>query len=148
MHKFVDMNRKQLGEIGERIAIGELAKYGIDVMLPMTDNLPFDIVVFYNNKFYKCQVKTSRIMSKEGAKVFDVRTNDWYKHTYHTYTKDEVDVWILCDLSNIYLLKFDEMKCTTAISLRESTTKNNQKNGVRLASDYIISEKRISEVFN
>lgn len=147
LHKFVDMNRKQLGEIGERIAIGELAKYGIDVMLPMTDNLPFDIVVYYNNKFYKCQVKTSRTVSKEGSKVFDVRTNDWYRHTSYTYTREDVDVWILCDLENIYLLKFDELKCKSAISLRESATRNNQQNGVRLASDYIISESRIKEVF-
>lgn len=33
-------NNKQLGEMGERVAIGELAKYGIDVLLPMSDNLP------------------------------------------------------------------------------------------------------------
>ena len=45
-------NNKQLGEMGERVAIGELAKYGIDVLLPMSDNLPFDFVVFHNNKFF------------------------------------------------------------------------------------------------
>ena len=38
-------NNKQLGEMGERVAIGELAKYGIDVLLPMSDNLPFDFVL-------------------------------------------------------------------------------------------------------
>lgn len=30
-------NNKQLGEMGERVAIGELAKYGIDVLLPMSE---------------------------------------------------------------------------------------------------------------
>lgn len=40
----ITKNNKQLGEIGERIAIGELAKYGIDVILPLSDNLPFDFV--------------------------------------------------------------------------------------------------------
>ena len=38
-------NKKQLGEIGERIAIGELSKYGLDILLPMSDNLPFDIII-------------------------------------------------------------------------------------------------------
>lgn len=32
-------NKKQLGEIGERIAIGELSKYGLDILLPMSDHL-------------------------------------------------------------------------------------------------------------
>lgn len=41
-------NKKQLGE---RIAIGELSKYGLDILLPMSDNLPFDFVIYYNNKF-------------------------------------------------------------------------------------------------
>ena len=30
------MNNKNKGEIGERIAIGELAKFGIDILLPMS----------------------------------------------------------------------------------------------------------------
>ena len=51
-------NKKQLGEIGE--AIGELSKYGLDILLPMSDNLPFDFVIYYNNKFYRTQVKASK----------------------------------------------------------------------------------------
>lgn len=33
-------NVKHLGEIGERITIGILSQFGMDIMLPMTDNLP------------------------------------------------------------------------------------------------------------
>ena len=40
-------NNKQLGEIGERVVIGELAKLKIDVLLPMTDNLPFDFAILF-----------------------------------------------------------------------------------------------------
>ena len=46
-------NNKHLGEIGERIVIGELSKYGLDIMLPMSDNLPFDFLIYYKGKFYK-----------------------------------------------------------------------------------------------
>jgi len=141
------MNRKKLGEIGERIAIGELAKFGIDVMLPMTDNLPFDLVVYYNNRFFKCQVKTSTFITKEGSMSFDISTNDWYQHTVHTYTSNEVDVWILCDLKNIYLIRYDENASKKAIALRISPTKNNQHSKVRYAKDYLISQTRIEEVF-
>lgn len=141
-------NRKSLGEIGERIAIGELAKFGIDVMLPMTDNLPFDLVVYYNNKFFKCQVKTSKFITPQGSMLFDITTNDWYTKTVHKYTSEEVDVWILCDLKTIYLLKFGEVDCKKAITLRTSPTKNRQSMGIRYAKDYIISEQRIKEVFS
>lgn len=141
------MNKKGIGEIGERIAIGELAKYGINVMLPLTDNLPFDLVVFYNNKFFKCQVKTSTFITKEKSISFSIRSNDWYKKTIKIYTKNEVDVWILCDLKNIYLIKFDENNSKNAISLRFSKPLNNQIKGIKYAKDYVISEKRIKEVF-
>jgi hypothetical protein len=141
------MNRKKKGEIGERIAIGELAKFGIDVMLPMSDNLPFDLVVYYNNRFFKCQVKTSSVVTKEGSIAFDISTNDWYKHSVHKYTKDEVDVWILCDLKEIYLLRYDETYCSKAIKLRSTKPLNNQQKNVRYMKDYVISEDRINKVF-
>lgn len=141
-------NKKQFGEIGERIAIGELAKYNIDVILPLSDNLPFDLVVYYNNKFFKCQVKTSSKTTKEGSTTFNITTNNWYNHTIHKYTKEEVDVWILCDGKDIFLMRFDENESTSSISLRESPTKNNQKCKVKYKKDYIINEERIKKVFS
>lgn len=112
-------NNKQLGEMGERVAIGELAKYGIDVLLPMSDNLPFDFVVFHNNKFFKCQVKTI----------------------------DEVDVVICCDLDTIYLFPMSELVDRRTITLRTETSKNGQVKGINFTKDYVISEDRISKIF-
>lgn len=141
------MNKKQLGEIGERITIGELAKYGIDVMLPLTDNLPFDLVVFHNNKFFKCQVKTSN-KTEDSTVIFNITSNNWYSKTTHFYTNSEVDVWILCDCKNIYLMRYDENSCRNMITLRVDKPKNNQSKGVKYLSDYIISAQRIEEVFS
>lgn len=140
-------NKKQIGEIGERIAIGELAKHNIDVMLPLSDNLPFDLIVYHNNKFFKCQVKTSNQITKEGSTIFSITTNNWYSKKIHKYTKDEVDVWILCDGKDIFLIRFDENTSTGTINLRDDLPKNNQIKKVRFKKDYIISEKRIEEVF-
>lgn len=140
-------NKKQFGEVGERIAIGELAKYNIDVILPLGDNLPFDLVVYYNNKFFKCQVKTSSRITKEGSTCFSITTNNWYSHKTHKYTKDEVDVWILCDGKDIFLMRFDENNTVGTITLRNTPPKNNQSTKIRFKKDYIISEKRIKEVF-
>lgn len=141
-------NHKNVGERGERIAIGELAKFDIDVMLPMSDNLPFDLVIYHNNKFFKCQVKTSTFMTKNESISFNLRSNDWYAKTTHKYTKDEVDVFILCDLTNIYLVKFEEMDGRVNFTIRNTIPLSKKIDGIHFASDYIISEKRIEEVFS
>ena len=141
-------NHKQLGEIGERIAIGELAKFGIDILLPMSDNLPFDFVIVFDNKFYKCQVKTSTEKSENDSLRFSLTSNNWNQGTVHKYTKDEVDIIICCDLKTIYLFKFSEVEEKENIFIRETDTKNGQKKGIWFAKDYIISESRLSSVLS
>ena len=143
----VNGNHKNVGERGERITIGELAKYDIDVLTPMSDNLPFDLVVYHNNKFFKCQVKTTNSVTINDSLSFKLKTNNWYSKTEHKYTSDEVDVFILCDLNNIYLVKFDEVEGKSNFIIRNTIPKSKQYDGIHFASDYIISEKRIEEVF-
>lgn len=141
-------NNKQIGEIGERIAIGELSKFGLDILLPMSDNLPYDFVVFTNNNFYKCQVKSTKDKNKNGSFRFNLTSNNWNKGTVHQYSEDEVDVIICCDLNTIYLFPFSEVKEKSDIFIRDTETKNKQKRNVLFAEDYIISKERIEKVFN
>lgn len=138
-------NNKQLGEMGERVAIGELAKYGIDVLLPMSDNLPFDFVVFHNNKFFKCQVKTTDTKTENNSLC--LVTNNWSNKETHKYTIDEVDVVICCDLDTIYLFPMSELIDRRTITLRTETPKNGQVKGINFTKDYVISEDRISKIF-
>lgn len=139
-------NNKQLGEMGERVAIGELAKYGIDVLLPMSDNLPFDFVVFHN-KFFKCQVKTTDTKTENNSLCFSLVTNNWSNKETHKYTIDEVDVVICCDLDTIYLFPMSELVDRRTITLRTETPKNGQVKGINFTKDYVISEDRISKIF-
>jgi len=139
------MNNKNKGEIGERIAIGELAKFGIDVLIPLTDNLPFDFVIFYNNKMFKCQVKTTS--NNTDPLEFDLRTNNWYSKTIKIYNENEVDIFILCDFKEIYIFKFNELKNRKTISLRKILPDNGQIKKINLCKDYIISENRIKKIF-
>ena len=115
--------------------------------MPLGDNLPFDLVVYHNNKFFKCQVKTSSRVTKEESTCFSITTNNWYSRKIHKYTKDEVDVWILCDGKDIFLMRFDENNTVGTITLRDTPPKNNQSAKIRFKKDYMISEKRIEEVF-
>lgn len=142
----MNFNHKRIGEIGERIAIGELAKYGIDVLLPMSDNLPYDFVIYYNNKFYKCQVKTTNSKTNNNSLCFSIVSSNWYSKTIHKYSSNEVDIIICCDLKNIYLFSINEVNNKTKITIREEQSNNNQVKNINFAKDYIISEERIKQV--
>lgn len=141
-------NKKQLGEIGERIAIGELSKYGLDILLPMSDNLPFDFVIFTNNRFYKCQVKTTATKTVNNSMIFSLTSNNWSKGTVHKYNSKEVDIIICCDLSTIYLFPEYDVENRNSITIRSTMPANNQVKGINFVEDCIISSKRLEYVFN
>lgn len=141
-------NKKQLGEIGERIAIGELSKYGLDILLPMSDNLPFDFVIFTNNRFYKCQVKTTATKTVNNSMSFSLTSNNWSKGTIHKYSSEEVDIIICCDLNTIYLFPECDVEGRNSIAIRSTIPANNQIKGINFAEDCVISFKRLEYVFS
>lgn len=136
-------NHKQLGEIGERIAIGELAKFGIDVLLPMSDNLPFDFVIYSNNKFFKCQVKTTEEVIENNTYRFSLTSNNWNKGISYFYTEEDYDVLICCNLKTIFLFSFEETRGRHNINLRETPSLNNQVKNINFCRDFVISEERL-----
>lgn len=140
-------NHKQNGEKGERIAIGCLAKFNIDVALPMSDNHSFDFIVIRNNKLYKVQVKSSGSIDKNGGIHFHIKKNNWYNKTCKKYTRDDVDVVILCDYETIYLLKPEEFENRSffCISKTHSTNGGPMRNHY---DEYVISYNRIEDVFS
>jgi hypothetical protein len=146
--KNIGKNNKNIGEKGEMIAIGELAKFDIDVLKPMGDNLPFDFVVYYGDNFYKCQVKSSNSLTENGSVAFNISTNNWYAKTIHKYNPNEVDVYIFCDLEHIFLFRYDEVETGRVVTLRYDLPKNGQTEKIRFAGDYIIGLERIKKVFS
>ena len=142
-------NSKSDGEKGQAIAIGELAKYDIDVCLPMSDNLAFDFITVYNGKLFRTQVKSGKKLPSRtnGSIEFDMRSNNWHKKTSKTYTSEEIDVMILCDYNTIYLLEKEEWEGKSTFTIRTEKPKNNQTKGCNLAEDYVICNERLAKVF-
>ena len=141
-------NAKSDGEKGQAIAIGELAKWDIDICLPMSDNLPFDFIIIYEDQLLKTQVKSGQRTPPacSGSIEFDLRSNNWHKKTYHKYTRKEIDTIILCDYKTIYLLEPHEWENRNSFTIRYNKPKNNQKN-CHMVKDYIISKERIRKIF-
>jgi hypothetical protein len=143
------VNPKAKREKGQRIAIGVLAKYNIDVAIPLSDNLPFDLVLIINGRLFRAQVKSSerKNTQTEGSIVFGLTTNNWYSKTSKKYSPDEIDVMLLCDYEHLYILTIPDFIGRSTFTIRTKASKNGQVKGMHMHDDFVISEKRIKEVF-
>lgn len=103
------MNSKQIGNIGEAKVLSKFIELGFPVYIPFGDNEKADLVVEFNGKLNKVQVKTS-IDAKNGNVIFDLTSSTAHRKNgmRHKYTIDEVDYFALYNLcrDKIYLLKF------------------------------------------
>jgi len=144
------MNYKSIGEIGENCVIGDLSKYGLNVAIPLSDNLSYDIIVIANQKLFKAQIKTST-ENKNGEYIsFSLKTNNWLQGTEKKYTRKDCDIIICYDLveNKSFLLLPEDFENKGNFTIRYQTPKQNNQYGINWFEDYIISNKRIKEVFN
>lgn len=146
-------NQKSKGEKGVQISIGELAKWDIQVAFPLSDNLPFDIILIYHNKLYKAQVKSGQKRNSSKSKTysdgtisFKLTTNNWYKKTTTKYYAKDIDVMVLCDYERVFLLSPQEFSGRTTYVIRDTPSKNGQKKGCNMAQDHILSKEVIERV--
>ena len=146
-------NAKKRGEKGVQITIGEFAKWDVQVAFPLSDNLPFDLILIYNNKLYKAQVKSGKRRKEsrgrsysEGTSYFKLSSNNWYSKTVTRYYAKDIDVMVLCDYERVFLLSPKEFDGRTVFVIREQPSKNNQKIGCNMAEDYLLCKERLEKV--
>lgn len=128
------MHTKRLGKIGELRVASELLKLGYDVFLPLTEELPVDLVACKGDKFYKVQVKTRN--PRNGKILVPTRVNKIKR-----YMDSDVSVIIVYDPKNDngYWIPISEVQGNAnTITLRLVPPKNNQTRGVRSAKDFKI----------
>ena len=145
-HNEIGNNNKHKGETAQKFVIAEFASWNIEVALPMSDNLPFDLIAIYNNKLYRIQVKSSG--SKKDAIEFSFRTSNWWKKTSKKYTELDADIMVGYDVveGKTYLFGPEEFVNRRSFTIRRKPGKRAYKTS-NLAENYVISENRINEVF-
>ena len=127
---------KQIGIIGEQILIAEFIKHGINVLLPIGDNSPYDIVIELNGIFYKVQVKTTEHI-KNGKMIFSTNKSNPYTKINKKYTSNEIDLLGFYCIENGYIGLMSVYNCTSKDTiLRVDTPKNNQFEKIKMASNY------------
>lgn len=139
-----------IGDIGESKAIFEFTRYGIPVLVPMSDNLPYDLVIDCNGKFLRVQVKTCKSLKEDGRLYFEICRNNAFTGEHWNYTDKEVDLFFFyCVELDIYALVTlsDLVNCKRGVTFRKDDyiPANNQSKGIRYISDYSI-EKTFSRL--
>jgi hypothetical protein len=143
------MNTKNIGDRGQNCTIGWLAKYGIGVAFPLSDNYRFDLIAIANERLFKLQVKSSSC-HENGSVSFRLATNNFRSGEVFLYNEKDCDVVACYDLrtDTLYLLAPTDFKDRKSIQIRIRGSKNGQSSRCHQHEDFVISRQRVKEVFD
>ena len=139
-HVFVaigDSNHK--GNLAELRIAAAAAELGIGVLAPMTEHGRYDLIFDVGGRLLRIQCKWARrvddVVAVQISGNYHSPTRGYVRNTYGA---DEIDaVAAYChDNGGCYLLPINEVAGMQLVHLRLAPTKNGQRAGVRMASDY------------
>lgn len=136
---------KAKGERGVLCAIGEFAKMDVPVSMPLSDNLPYDLIIDYAGKLWKVQVKSSTRPTTDGSIGFDLTSNNWYSKTVKRYTVEDCDLFVLYDLvrNACYIIGPEHFSNRRNFTVRFATPKNRQSAMCHMHDDFLLTESRL-----
>jgi PD-(D/E)XK endonuclease len=128
----------QKGSIAELAIAREAAALGVGVFKPLTDGERYDLI-------FDLRPRLLRVQCKWAGRLDDVvivrcrscrRTRAGLLH--RGYTHEEVDAIAAysLELDSCYLVPLDDFEGRTALQLRLSPARNNQRLGVNWADDF------------
>ena len=135
------MNTRITGELTELKCQMFCLERGFIVSKPIVDNARYDLLLDYNNKFYRIQIKTSRWMSEEHEGiVFNCKSQHSVAggNKIMKYTPEEVDFFMTEFEGEFYLIPCEKAK--SEMRLRFKPTKNHQDDKATFAKDFKFEE--------
>lgn len=96
------LNTVTTGDIGEAIAIAKFTQKECIVSKPLNANARYDLIIEYNNRLYKVQVKTTNIIKDNEKMIFATKTTNYTKGNWKSngYSSNEIDFFFLYCLEN------------------------------------------------
>lgn len=137
-------NTKRLGNLTELQCITRLYELGCAVSIPFGNSEKYDVIIDYNNKLYKVQIKHGNLHKDELNEDDYISIKcTWEGHnrtgyTKNKYTPDEIDFFATFYDNECYLMKCSE--CSNQKVLRIKPPKNNQIKGVNFLENFKASE--------
>ena len=116
------------GDIAEMEVQLKALKLGWDVLIPVGDRLPYDLVIILNGKFVKIQVKSAWLSKENGVYLVDVRRTKTNRRVMkrEKYTNKDFDfaVIFISDLNVFYVMPVDVFNSYAGtITLHEEVSK-------------------------
>jgi hypothetical protein len=130
---------KDKGDKGTGNVIADLLSKGIQVCLPLSEHLPFDLIaVKHDGTLMRVSVKYRTAIKETVSVAFKSSYSDSHGVHIKAVDKSLIDLLaIYCPETNLvyYVLpsKFDK-----SVTLRIKEPRNNQTKGVNLAKDYLM----------
>lgn len=128
---------KTLGDLGVLKVQCNLYQQGYIPCIPLTEHAPYDLVACNETGCKKIQVKTRSL--KEGRLTISFKSCWSDRHGTHEvlWDKDKFDlVAVYCPETDLCYY-FDHNNFSKGITLRVETPKNNQKDKINFANDYL-----------
>lgn len=140
----VQINTKKVGNLTELQCATRLYELGCAVSIPFGNSEKYDLIIDYDNKLYKVQIKHANIhydeLNEAEYITFECR---WQSHNsqgyrQNKYTKEDIDFFATFYNNECYLVPQSE--CSNVKTLRIKKPKNNQSKGISFLKDYIALE--------
>jgi hypothetical protein len=129
---------KTKGDIGVAKSIADLTGKGFDIMIPLSEHLPFDLVIYKNMNFQRVQVKYTSMRNN----IINVDGRGCWvdKHSLHIKKPNRSEIDIICaycpELDKCFYVPIEKLPEGGQIILRLNKTKKNQKKRINFAKDY------------
>ena len=133
---------KDKGDLAVGQVIADLVRHGVQVLLPLSEHLPFDLVavLLLSGELRRIQVKYAS--ARNGALAITLRNSHADRHGVHTkrIRLDTIDAFaVFCPEANtVYYVRQDEISngFRAEFSLRLKPAKNGQVRGTRPAANF------------
>lgn len=128
------------GNIGVGMVCANLISNGIDVLIPITEHLPFDLIAYSKGNLYKIQVKYSSLVN--GCVIVPLGSvlmkNGKYQHV--RYKQNDINIYaVYCNNNKqVYYIAANNVKnLNKEIRLRINPPKHRrEQKTIRWANDY------------
>ena len=133
---------QERGDATEAIIRAELVSRGVPVLVPESDNQPYDLVVDADGTFHRLQCKTA-YGNEEGVVQFETRKT---RVKSYGYERDdyvgEIEFFAVYNprLDEIYLIPIEQAPKTT-MKIRFVDTANRQQKNVNWNENFLLDEQ-------
>lgn len=124
------MQTKLKGDISEAKALFEFQKRNIPVLIPWGDKERYDMVIDFNNNFYRIQVKTANEEKNGAIRCYCRSSHDHTTHKHYYDYKDQIDYFVFYNMTydKIAIVPISIIGDQKQLSLRIYPPRNNQSN--------------------